>query len=103
MQDQPLLFASWAFGQGDRQGGASLIFSFERAQGLVCASTQEERGPWWLWLPWLSCPSDSSVCVGSFPAGQRGRVRSIELGTSRVVGKQGERGETKISAGQTKL
>ncbi len=28
---------------------------------------------------------------------------SLELGTSRVVGKQDERGETKISAGQTKL
>jgi hypothetical protein len=31
------------------------------------------------------------------------RSGSIELGTSRVVGKQGERGEAKISSRQTRL
>jgi hypothetical protein len=55
----------------------------------VCASLQE-GGHSWLWLPLLSCPWGSSVFVGSFPAGQRGRVR-FEIGTSRVVGKQDER------------
>jgi hypothetical protein len=33
-------------------------------------------------------------------AGQRGRVR-LELGTSRVVGKQGERDKTNVSAQHT--
>jgi hypothetical protein len=41
--------------------------------------------------------------VGLFPAGQRGRVRLNSGGTSRVVGKQGERGEAKVSSGQTRL
>ncbi len=31
------------------------------------------------------------------------RSSSLELGTSRVVGKQGERGEVKICSGQTRL
>ncbi len=40
--------------------------------------------------------------IGRVPAGQRGRVR-LELGTSRVVGKHGERGKTKVSAQRTRL
>ena len=40
--------------------------------------------------------------IGYVPAGQRGRVR-LELGTSRVVGKHGERGKTKVSAQRTRL
>ncbi len=38
--------------------------------------------------------------IGYVPAGQRGRVR-LELGTSRVVGEQGERDKARISAGHT--
>jgi hypothetical protein len=33
----------------------------------------------------------------------RARLSSLELGTSRVVGEQGESGEAKVSSGQTRL
>ncbi len=40
--------------------------------------------------------------IGSIP-GWPARSVSFELGTSRVVGKQGERGEAKIRSRQTRL
>ncbi len=52
-------------------------------------------------LPWLCCLWHSSVVSGvpGWPA----RSGSVELGTSRVVGKQGERGEAKLSTRQIRL
>ena len=43
------------------------------------------------------------ICFRRVVPGWQARSGSIELGTSRVVGKQGERGEAKVSSGQTRL
>jgi hypothetical protein len=53
------------------------------------------------WAPRLSCLSSSSRY--RVRSGWPARSGSFELGTSRVVGKQGERGKTKGSAGHTRL
>ena len=54
-----------------------------------------------LCLPWLYCLWHS--CCSRVVPGWPARSGSVELGTSRVVGKQGERGEAKLSTRQTRL
>jgi hypothetical protein len=53
-----------------------------------------------LWLPFLAFGTHLVIrVVPGWPA----RLSSVEFGTSRVVGKQGECGEAKLNTRQTRL